>query len=163
MKTRTFGLDLAKRVFQVHSVDMETGEIEQRQLKRESLARFFAKQAPAVIGMEVCGRAHYWARRFTNLGHQVMAGCAVICPTVCEEQQDGRGRCPGDLGSRATARDAVCRRQERSATGGTDCTACVSNWSGCAGCRSTRCMGCCSNLVRRYRAEPTAWTMPRAY
>ncbi|RZF24327.1 transposase [Paraburkholderia sp. UYCP14C] len=70
MKTRTFGVDLAKRAFQVHSVDMETGEVERRQLKREALVRFFAKQAPAVIAMEACGSAHYWARRFASLGHR---------------------------------------------------------------------------------------------
>ena len=68
MNVTTYGLDLAKRVFQVHSVDMETGEIERRQLKREVLVRFFAKQAPAVIAMEACGSAHYWARRFASFG-----------------------------------------------------------------------------------------------
>ncbi len=45
MKTTTFGVDLAKRVFQVHWVDMDTGEINRRQLKREQLVTFFAKQA----------------------------------------------------------------------------------------------------------------------
>jgi transposase len=71
MKTTTFGLDLAKRVFQVHWVDMDTGEINRRQLKREQLVAFFARQVPALIAMEACGSAHYWARRFVSLGHQV--------------------------------------------------------------------------------------------
>lgn len=77
MKTTTFGLDLAKRVFQVHWVDMDTGEINRRQLKREQLVTFFAKQAPALIAMEACGSAHYWARRFARFGHQVR----LIAPT----------------------------------------------------------------------------------
>ncbi|MGF6446463.1 transposase [Paraburkholderia youngii] len=89
MKTRTFGLDLAKRVFQVHSVDMETGEIERRQLKREALVTFFAKQAPAVIAMEACGSAHYWARRFASLGHQVrLIAPSFVRPFVKSNKTD---------------------------------------------------------------------------
>lgn len=71
MKTRTFGLDLAKRVFQVHWVDMETGEIGRRQLRRDQLMTFFTNQTPALVAMEACGSAHYWARRFASMGHEV--------------------------------------------------------------------------------------------
>jgi transposase len=48
MRVTTFGLDLAKRVFQVHWVDMETGEICRRQLKRDQVAEFFAKRESSV-------------------------------------------------------------------------------------------------------------------
>jgi transposase len=89
MKTRTFGLDLAKRVFQVHSVDTETGEIERRQLKREQLVTFFANQAPALIAMEACGSAHYWARRFASFGHQVrLIAPAFVRPFVKSNKTD---------------------------------------------------------------------------
>ncbi len=89
MKTRTFGLDLAKRVFQVHSVDMETGEIERRQLNREALATYFANQAPAVIAMEACGSAHYWARRFANFGHEVrLIAPSFVRPFVKSNKTD---------------------------------------------------------------------------
>jgi len=71
MKVTTFGLDLAKRVFQVHWVEVETGEIGRRQLKRDQLMQFFANREPSVIAMEACGSAHYWARRLTGLGHEV--------------------------------------------------------------------------------------------
>lgn len=37
------GLDLAKSVFQLHIVDVETGEIQRRQIKRAKLTEFFAK------------------------------------------------------------------------------------------------------------------------
>ncbi|WP_175684630.1 hypothetical protein [Burkholderia anthina] len=49
MKAATFGVDLGKRVFQLHSVAMDIGEIDRRQIKREHLATFSAKQAPALI------------------------------------------------------------------------------------------------------------------
>ena len=71
MKITTFGLDLAKRVFQVHWVDIDTGEIGRRQLKRAQLLEWFANREPAVIAMEACGSAHHWARQLAGLGHTV--------------------------------------------------------------------------------------------
>lgn len=71
MKVTTFGLDLAKRVFQLHWVDPDTGEIGRRQLKRAQLEEWFANREPAVIAMEACGSAHYWARQLAGLGHTV--------------------------------------------------------------------------------------------
>lgn len=89
MKTTTFGVDLAKRVFQVHWVDMDTGEINRRQLKREQLVAFFAKQAPALIAMEACGSAHYWARRFASFGHQVrLIAPSFVRPFVKRNKTD---------------------------------------------------------------------------
>src|SRR5690606_37351538 len=64
------GLDLAKTVFQLHMVDVETGEIQRRQVKRARLTEFFAKCAPSLVAMEACGSAHHWARTIRSLGHQ---------------------------------------------------------------------------------------------
>ena len=66
-----FGIDLAKSVFQVHGIDVEGRVVVQRQLRREQMLTFFAKQSPALIGMEACGSAHYWARELGRLGHEV--------------------------------------------------------------------------------------------
>lgn len=71
MKVTTFGLDLAKRVFQLHWVEAETGEVKRRQLKREQIVKFFAQRSASVVAMEACGSAHYWARRLIGLGHEV--------------------------------------------------------------------------------------------
>ena len=71
MQTIRFGIDLAKSVFQVHGVDAEGRVVVQRQLRREQMLKFFAKQPPSLIGMEACGSAHYWARELTKLGHEV--------------------------------------------------------------------------------------------
>lgn len=65
------GIDIAKRVFQLHWIDMETGEIVSLQLKRESFLEHFANRQPCLIGMEACGGAQHWARKLTALGHQV--------------------------------------------------------------------------------------------
>jgi len=71
MQGTIFGLDLAKRIFQLHWIDAQTGEICRRQLRRGQLVEFFANRAPGVIAMEACGGAHYWGRKLTEMGHEV--------------------------------------------------------------------------------------------
>ncbi len=65
------GVDIAKRVFQVHEVDVQTGEIQSVQLKRVKFLEYFANRAPCLIGMEACGGAQHWARRLMVMGHAV--------------------------------------------------------------------------------------------
>jgi transposase len=79
MKHTVYGVDVAKRVFQVHSVDQETGEIISKQIKRAGFLAHFANRSPCLIGMEACGGAQHWARRLIEMGHQVklMPGKAV--------------------------------------------------------------------------------------
>jgi len=69
----------AKRVFQLHWVDTETGEIVSKQIKRAGFLEHFANRTPCLIGMEACGGAQHWARRLIEMGHQVklMPGKAV--------------------------------------------------------------------------------------
>jgi len=71
MKLTPVGIDLAKNVFQVHYVDVQTGEIVSKQIKRAKFLEFFANRPQCLIGMEACGGAHHWARELTKLGHQV--------------------------------------------------------------------------------------------
>lgn len=71
MKHTAIGVDIAKNVFQVHYVDMETGEIVNKPIKRANFLEFFAHRPPCLIGMEACSGAHHWARRFREMGHQV--------------------------------------------------------------------------------------------
>jgi len=66
------GLDTAKHVFQVHGVDENEQPIMRRQLRRGEVERFFAKLAPARIGLEACGASHYWGRVLRGLGHEVV-------------------------------------------------------------------------------------------
>jgi transposase len=70
-KISTIGLDLAKKVFQVHGVDADGTVVVRRSLRRGQVLEWFAKLAPCLIGMEACGTAHYWARELTKLGHRV--------------------------------------------------------------------------------------------
>jgi transposase len=70
-KATTIGLDLAKSVFQVHGIDAAGGVVLRRKLRRAEMLEFFAALPAALVGMEACGGAHYWARELTRLGHAV--------------------------------------------------------------------------------------------
>jgi transposase len=67
----TIGLDLAKKVFQVHGVDAEGKVVVARKLRRKEVLAFFAKVPPCLVGMEACGSAHHWGREIAKLGHTV--------------------------------------------------------------------------------------------
>jgi len=73
------GVDTAKSVFQLYSVDMETGEVIRKQLKRAQFLQWFSNRAPCLVGMEACGASQHWARQLQGLGHEVklMAGKMV--------------------------------------------------------------------------------------
>src|SRR5580700_11430846 len=83
------GLDLAKRVFQVHAVDA-TGEIVvARKLTRSQLIPFFAELPPCVVGMEACSSAHHWARELIKLGHDArMMPPAYVKPYIRRQKND---------------------------------------------------------------------------
>jgi transposase len=63
------GVDIAKRVFQLHTVDERTGEIRRWSLSRSKLLEFFGNLPATIVAMEACGSSHHWARRFTAMGH----------------------------------------------------------------------------------------------
>ena len=91
MQAIRFGIDLAKSVFAVHGVD-ERGEVlVRRQLRRGQVLTFFARQAPALIGMEACGSAHYWARELAKLGHEVRLMAPLYAKAYLKRgKNDGR-------------------------------------------------------------------------
>ena len=106
MKVTTFGLDLAKRVFQLHRVDMETGEICRRQLKRAEMAEFFARREPSVVAMAACGSAHYWGRRLSGYGHEVrLIAAQFVRPFVKHNQTDAADA----INLRSFAADSMAR------------------------------------------------------
>ena len=51
------GVDTAKRVFQLHWVELETGEMVDLRLSRAKLLEHFANRAAGVVGMEACSGA----------------------------------------------------------------------------------------------------------
>jgi len=65
-------VDVAKVVFDVALSD-EPGRVRlTRRLPRGGFLAFFGQLPAAIVVMEACGSAHYWARRIQDLGHQVV-------------------------------------------------------------------------------------------
>lgn len=65
----TIAVDLAKTVFAV-AISRRPGRVDQElRLSRAKLVEFLARQAPAVVVIEACGSAHYWARKMLKYGH----------------------------------------------------------------------------------------------
>ena len=91
MHAITIGLDIAKSVFQVHAEDSAGKIIVQKRLRRSQVETFFAKLAPALVGIEACGSAHYWGRTLRALGHEVrLIPAAYVKPFVKRNKTDTR-------------------------------------------------------------------------
>ena len=63
------GVDLAKRVIQVHAVDAAGRRVVSRALKRDQFRAWCVQLPPGcVVAMEACSSAHHWARKLRALG-----------------------------------------------------------------------------------------------
>ncbi len=91
MQRITIGLDIAKSVFQVHGEDASGQVVVQKRLRRSQVLPFFAGLEPALLGIEACGSAHYWARELRALGHDVrLIPAAYVKPFVRRNKNDAR-------------------------------------------------------------------------
>jgi transposase len=89
MQVTTYGVDLAKQVFQVHWVETDSGEVKRKVLTRGQLQAFFARRAAGVVAMEACGSAHHWGRALKGLGHQVrLISAQFVRPFVKSNKTD---------------------------------------------------------------------------
>jgi len=68
---KTLGIDLAKDSFQLHGVNDLGQAVARKKLSRRKLILFMINLPPCLVGMEACGGAHDWARKFRAMGHDV--------------------------------------------------------------------------------------------
>lgn len=88
-KDTMIGVDLAKNVFQLHAASMTGQPRFCKKLSRQSFLGFMAKQPPAVVVMEACGSAHYWAREVAKFGHEVkLIAPRYVKPFVKRQKND---------------------------------------------------------------------------
>jgi transposase len=73
-----------------------------KRLTRDALMPYIAQLPPAVIGMEACGGAHYWARRFRTHGHTVK----LIAPQFVKPYVKSNKNDPADA-------EAICEAVTR--------------------------------------------------
>ena len=65
------GIDLAKSIFHLVGLDARGKIIVRKRLARGEVMPFMAKLPRVLVGMEACGGAHYWARQWSEQGHEV--------------------------------------------------------------------------------------------
>lgn len=68
MEIEILGIDLAKRVFQLHGADRRGHVLHRAKVGRAALVDAVQELRPRIIAMEACSSAHHWARRFQELG-----------------------------------------------------------------------------------------------
>jgi transposase len=88
-KIRIIGLDIAKRIFQVHGVNEKHEIVVQKKLSRSEMIAWFTKLEPCLVGMEACATSHYWGRELKKLGHDVkLIPPAYVKPYVKRQKND---------------------------------------------------------------------------
>src|SRR5690554_3557880 len=88
-KDTMIGVDLAKSVFQLHGASMTGQPKFRKKLSRQGFGKFMAKQSPAIVVMEACGSAHYWAREMSRRGHEVkLIAPRYVKPFVKRQKND---------------------------------------------------------------------------
>jgi len=70
-EVKVVGIDLAKNTFHLHGVDGHSNSMMRKRLSRSKLIALMANLPPCLVGMEACGGAHDWARKFKSMGHEV--------------------------------------------------------------------------------------------
>ncbi len=85
------GIDMAKRVLHAVGMDDRGNVVSRKRLSRHDLMPFLAKLPPVRIGIEACGGAHDWARRFRAYGHEVkLMAPQCVKPYVKSHKNDSR-------------------------------------------------------------------------
>ena len=58
------GIDLAKRVFQLHGADRSGHALYRSKVMRDGFVEAVRSLRPRVVAMEACSSAHHWADAF---------------------------------------------------------------------------------------------------
>lgn len=66
---KILGIDLAKNIFHLHGVNGRGGCILRKRISRGKLAETMVQLPRTLVVMEACAGAHYWARKFIQMGH----------------------------------------------------------------------------------------------
>jgi len=89
MEIDILGIDLAKRVFQLHGAGRRGQALHRSKVMRAGLLEAVRILHPRIIGMEACSSALHWARRFQELGIEVrLISPQYVIPFVKTNKND---------------------------------------------------------------------------
>lgn len=71
MNVTTIGIDIAKRIFQIHGVNANGKMVLKKKLMRGQVLNFMSNLPKCLVGIEACGGSNHWARELIKLGHEV--------------------------------------------------------------------------------------------
>src|SRR5258708_29762793 len=116
-KATIIGIDLAKRVFQVHAAAKDGRPVLRKKVSRAQLLGFLAKQPRAIVAMEACATAHEWGRAISGLGHDVrLIPPIYVKPFVRRQKNDAAdAEAIAEAASRPTMRFVAVQTGEQQA------------------------------------------------
>ena len=116
-KGKIIGIDLAKRVFQLHGATADGRPVLRKKVSRAQLLSFLAKQPRAIVAMEACATAHGWGRAIQELGHEVrLIPPIYVKPYVPRQKNDAAdAEAIAEAASRPRTRFVAVKTEEQQA------------------------------------------------
>jgi len=113
------GVDLAKRVFQVHGAAADGSVVFRRKLSRARLLPFLERQPACTVAMEACATSHHWGREIAKLGHVVKAIPPIyVKPLVKRQKNDAAdAEAIAEAAARPTMRFVALKTEDQQARG----------------------------------------------
>jgi len=101
-EVKVMGIDLAKRQFHVHGVDVGGRKVLSKKFSRQKLKEYLVTLLPCTVAMEACAGAHYWGRLLRSYGHEVrLIAPQFVKPFVKSNKND------------AADAEAICEAAQR--------------------------------------------------
>ena len=111
------GVDLAKRVFQVHAAAADGSVLFRKKLPRTQLLAFLAQQPICTVAMEACATSHHWGREIATLGHAIrLVPPVYVKPFVKRQKNDAAdAEAIAEAASRPTMRFVALKTEDQQA------------------------------------------------
>lgn len=111
------GVDLAKRVFQLHGARADGSVGFRKRITRSELLPFLAGHPRCIVAMEACATAHGWGREIEKLGHVVrLIPPIYVKPFVKRQKNDmADAEAIAEAATRPTMRFVAVKSEEQQA------------------------------------------------
>lgn len=115
--TQIIGIDIAKRVFQLHGASADGEVTFRKSVSRAQLLVLLKKFPGCTVAMEACATAHHWGREISDLGHDVrLIPPVYVKPFVKRQKNDANdAEAIAEAASRPTMRFVPVKPVDRQA------------------------------------------------